>query len=275
MFKKSKYKNLINYVVLTLIGILVFLPLYWLFITAITPEAEITRMPPRIFPQHLTLENFKRVFYAAPISRWFLNSLLITFIVTLYTLFSASMAAYAFARKSFPGNKFLFALVLGSVMIPSQIVMVPLYLMVRQMNLVDSYWAVILPALPQPFAIFMLKQFIQELPVDIEEAARLDGCSDFMIYWRIILPLIKPVLAALAIFVFITEWNSFIWPLVVLNSPDKFTLSVGLATLQEQQVRDYGLLMAGATISAVPIVFIFFSFQRFLMRGLGMGSLRA
>ncbi len=269
-----KYRNIIYYIILVSVGIFVFLPLYWLFITSITPENSITKMPPDFIPKAVTLENFRRVFYLAPLARWFVNSLIISIFVTAFTLLSASMAAYAFAKKTFPGNKTIFAIIIASMMVPGQVVMIPLYLMVRDLHLVNSYWAVILPALPQPFAIFMLRQFIQDLPVDIEEAARIDGCSEFGIYWRIILPLIKPALAALGIFIFITEWNSFIWPLVVLNSPEKFTLSVGLATLQEQQVRDFGLLMAGATISAIPIIAIFFSFQRFLIRGLSLGSLR-
>ncbi|MDI6642328.1 MAG: carbohydrate ABC transporter permease [Elusimicrobiota bacterium] len=268
-----KTKNITNIIVLTIAAVFVLLPLYWLFVTAFTPEDEITRMPPRIIPARLTLQNFNRLLFQIsadrPLLRWFFNSLYIAVIITVICLFISSLAAYAFARKNFIGGTLLFSLFIGTMMIPGEITMVPLYLLMKELKLIDSHLAIILPALPAPFAIFMLKQFIQELPVDMEEAAKLDGCNDFQIYFRIVLPLMKPALTALGIFIFITQWNMFIWPLIVLNTTSKFTLQVGLATLQEQHVREFGLLMAGAAIASIPIIIVFFSFQRFLIRGLG------
>jgi multiple sugar transport system permease protein len=260
-------------IVLLLCGaIVVLLPTYWMFVTAFTPEEDIIRMPPRMIPKRPTFENFERIFvFTDPkksLPRWFLNSTIVAVSVTISSLFVSALAAYAFARKKFYGREILFYLFIATMMIPGEILTIPMFLLVKKLNLLDTLWAIILPAIPAPFGIFMLRQFMQDIPYDIEEAARIDGCSDLTIFFRIILPLTIPALTALGIFTFITQWNMFLWPLIVLSSPEKYTLQVGLATLQEQHVRDYGMLMAGASIASIPIIIIFFAFQRYFVRGL-------
>lgn len=266
-------KNKPVVVILLLLGaVLVLLPTYWMFLTAFTPEEEIIKMPPSLIPKKVTLENFKRIFVLSDprrsIVKWFLNSTIVAVSVTITSLFVSSLAAYAFARKRFKGREFLFYLFVSTMMIPGEVLTIPMYLLVRKLNLLDTLWAVILPAIPAPFGIFMLRQFMQDIPYDIEEAARIDGCSELTIFFKIILPLTIPALTALGIFMFITQWNMFLWPLIVLSDPSKYTLQVGLASLQEQHVREFGMLMAGASTAAVPIIILFFAFQKYLVRGL-------
>lgn len=266
-------KNNIAFIILLLCGaFVVLLPTYWMFLTAFTPEEEIIRMPPSLLPKKLTLENIKRIFVVTDprksVPNWFLNSLIVAATVTLVSLFVSALAAYSLARKKFKGREVLFYLFVSTMMIPGEILTIPLFLLVKKFGLLNTLWAVILPAIPAPFGIFMLRQFMQDIPYDIEEAARIDGCSELTIFFRIILPLTIPALTALGIFMFITQWNMFLWPLIVLSDPVKYTLQVGLATLQEQHVRDYGMLMAGATVASVPIIIIFLAFQKYLVRGL-------
>ncbi|MCX7716014.1 MAG: carbohydrate ABC transporter permease [Endomicrobia bacterium] len=266
-------KNNFVFIVLLLCGAcLVLLPTYWMFLTAFTPEEEIIKMPPSLLPKKITLENFRRIFILADpkrsVGRWFINSTIVAVSVTVTSLFVSSLAAYSFARKKFKGRELLFYLFVATMMIPGEILTIPMFLLVKKLNLLDTLWAVILPAIPAPFGIFMLRQFMQDIPYDIEEAARIDGCSELTIFFRIILPLTIPALTALGIFMFITQWNMFLWPLIVLSDATKYTLQVGLASLQEQHVRDFGLLMAGASIASIPIIILFFTFQRYLVRGL-------
>jgi len=267
-----KQNRLIVIILLLCGAIVALLPTYWMFVTAFTPEEDIIRMPPRMIPQRPTFENFRKIFLLTDpkksLSKWFLNSAIVSVTVTLTSLFVSALAAYSFARKKFYGKEILFYLFISTMMIPGEILTIPMFLLVKKLNLLDTLWAIILPAIPAPFGIFMLRQFMQDIPYDIEEAARIDGCSDLTIFFRIILPLTIPALTALGIFTFITQWNMFLWPLIVLSSPEKYTLQVGLATLQEQHVRDYGLLMAGASVASIPIIILFFVFQRYFVRGL-------
>lgn len=233
----------------------------------------VTRVPQWI-PRVFTVENYRTALYKAPILRWFLNSALVATASTLLVLLADAMAAYAFARVRFKGSNILFAIVLSTMMVPSQVTIVPLYLFFNQLSLLDTYLAVILPRAASALGVFMLRQFFKGIPVELEEAARIDGCSRYQIFWRIILPLARPALAALGIFTFVWSWNDFMWPLITLSSKEMYTLPIGIATLVGYYARDYGMLMAGAFIASAPVLAVFLLFQREFIRGIALTGIK-
>lgn len=266
-------------VLLTVGAALSLFPVFWMFYTSFNPAEKLGAMlmgsdRPDLLHADLTLLNYARIFANAPIARWMLNSFVICSVITLGQLLFDSMAGYAFARKRFPGSRTLLWLVIGTMMVPVHILIVPLYIMMVKLGLVDTLWAAILPGLAGPFGIFFMRQYMLTIPTALEEAARIDGCSELQIFFRIILPVSAPALGVLAIFLFISNWNSFLWPLLVLNSSESFTLTVGLATLQDKHALDYGLLMAGAVVASLPMFGVFLVFQRMFIRGMRMGALK-
>jgi len=278
IFKRTplseKIGGSVAYVILTFWAILSFIPLTWLFITAFTPQDFIVRMPPKINISLLSLGNFINLFERGQIFRWFFNSFYIACLVTSFNLFFSSLAGYTLAKKVFPGRNAIFWMIISTMMIPGQVTLVPVFIMMTNFKLLDTHAALILPQIVSVFSIFLMKQYIQTLPSELEDAARIDGCSEFSVFWRIILPLCRPVLAVLGIFVFVANWNNFLWPLIMLNTPGKFTIQVGLATLQEQFATDYGILMAGAAFAAVPMIIVFLSFQKHFIKGLTIGGVK-
>lgn len=281
-----------TYVLLIALAVVSLFPLYWLFNTAFTPASSTAKLPPDLIPANPTLENLVEIFKASgqgklsipftdiviPMSRlplWFINTAFIAILSTAVHVLFDSMAAYAFAKRKFPGSNLLFWMVLAALMIPGQVTLVPLYLMITQMKLVNTFAGVILPGLADVIGIFLLKQYIQTLPSELEEAARIDGASEWQIYTHIILPLTAPGLAVTAIFAFQRYWNAFLWPLVVLQSPDLFTLQVGLSYIHTSEFgTNYGLLMSGAALAALPMIAFFFAFQRYFMQGLRIGAIK-
>ncbi len=262
------------YFMLIFWALLSFIPLTWLFITAFTPQDFIVRMPPKINIALLSLQNFIKLFERGQVFIWFFNSLYIACFVTVFNLFFSSLAGYTLAKKIFPGRKTIFWMIISTMMIPGQVTLVPIFIMMTKMRLLDTHAALILPQVVSVFSIFLMKQYIQTLPSELEDAARIDGCSEFSVFWRIILPLCRPVLAVLGIFIFVGNWNNFLWPLIMLNTPGKFTIQVGLSTLQEQFTTDYGILMAGAAFAAVPMIIVFLSFQKHFIKGLTIGGVK-
>ncbi|GAB4334234.1 MAG: carbohydrate ABC transporter permease [Candidatus Abyssubacteria bacterium] len=248
-------------------------PMFWMVYTSFWPP-ENFQFFQAVISRHLTTANYANLFQNAPIVRWMFNSFVICAVITLGQLLFDSMAGYAFARKRFPGQTPLFWLMIGTMMIPVHILIVPLYIMTVRLHLVDTLWAAILPSLAGPFGIFFLRQYMVTIPTALEEAARIDGCSEFQIFKRIILPVSAPALGVLAIFLFISNWNSFLWPLLVLNSAESYTLTVGLSTLQDKHALDYGLLMAGAAVASLPMFGVFILFQRMFVRGVRIGALK-
>lgn len=262
-------------ILLLLLGAFVSLfPVLWMLYSSFRPTEELSLMPPAFFPNRVTLQNYGQLFSNVPIFRWAANSLLICAAITLGQLLFDSMAGYAFARKQFRGRQLLFWLVIGTMMVPVHILIVPLYIMMVELRLVDTLWAAVLPGLAGAFGIFFMKQFISTIPSALEEAARMDGCSEVQLFFRIILPICSPALGVLAIFLFVSNWNSFLWPLLVLNSAKTYTLTVGLATLQDKQTLDYGLLMAGAVVASLPMFVMFMFFQRMFVRGIRIGAIK-
>lgn len=280
------------YLLLTLIAVVSLFPLYWLFVTSITPASATLKLPPQMIPTQPTLQNFAEIlrisgkgklalpFLADPIVMprlvlWFVNTGFYALVSTAIHVLFDSMAAYAFAKRKFPGSNLFFWMILAALMIPGQVTLVPLYLMVVRMGLNNSFLGLVLPGLADVIGIFLLKQFIQTIPRELEEAARIDGASEIGIYAKVILPLSVPALAVTAIFAFQRYWNAFLWPLVITQSPDMFTLQVGLSYIQNSEFgTNYGLLMSGAALAAIPMVVFFFAFQKYFVQGLRIGAVK-
>ncbi len=250
-------------------------PLYWLFVTAVTPTTFAVKTPPDLFPAHASLENIHRLLAEAPqYWIWGFNSLVVSLSVTAFHVVFDSMAGYAFAKKRFPGRNALFWLILSTLMVPAYVTIIPMYLVTRNLHLLNTLWAVILPGTADVFGIFLMRQYIQTLPSELEDAARVDGCSELGVFMRIVLPLSKPAIGALAIFTFVRHWNDFFWPLLVLISTNKYTLTVGVAGLQGEFNTDYGVIFAGAALAALPMIIFFLAFQRYFLEGVRMGALK-
>jgi multiple sugar transport system permease protein len=262
------------YAVLTAWAACALLPLYWMVSTSLKSASVVMKMPPEWFPAAPTLENYRLLFRRAAMARWFLNSALVAAVHTMANLLTASMAGYAFAKKQFPGDRAIFWMLLATIMIPGMVLLAPLFLLIARMGLIDTYAGLMLPGLVTIFGIFLMKQFIQTLPNELIDAARVDGASEWGIYWHVVLPLSRPGLAVLGIFSFMGAWNDFLWPLLVTQSKSMRTLPVGLATLQQESVTDYGLLMAGACVAALPMIAIFLLLQRHFLKGLTLGAVK-
>jgi multiple sugar transport system permease protein len=291
--KRSAAMVLPTYIFLISWGLLSFVPVIWMFITAFLPKEALQKMPPDINLALMTFDNFKQLL-AFPgkefslskvtwygqdtgvIIWWFLNSFFLASVNTCFNLFFDSLAGYAFAKRDFPGRNFLFWTLICTMMVPGQVVLVPLFLMMINLGLYDSFLAIILPSIAGVFGIFLMKQYIQSMPTGLEEAARIDGCSEFGIFIKIILPLCKPVLAVLGIFVFVGNWNNFLWPMIVLKSQNHYTLQVGLSILQQLQEHEvhYGIQMAGAVVAAAPILCVFLFLQKYFIKGLTIGGVK-
>ena len=231
------------------------------------PRGEIEQVSPN-------WKNYAETWHLVPFGRYFLNSILVSVCMTIGQLITCSLGGYAFSRLEFPGRDTIFVLYLATLMIPTPVLTVPIYLLLREYSLLNTYQGVILPGLFSAYGTFLLRQFFLTIPKDLEDAARIDGAGRFRVYLRIILPLSGPALAALATFVFIGSWNDFFWPSIVLTDPDKLTLPVGLAHLNDIYLFDYGRLMAGSMISLAPAILMYMLFQRFITRGVVMSGLK-
>lgn len=259
-----------------LVSVLFVAPMVLIVITAFKADSEIVRFQ-GILPIEWTLENFRSILGTPeeiPIFRWLLNSLLISTAVTLLVLTVSSMAAYALARLNLPGGRLLFFFIIATLMVPPQILLVPVYLILNALGWLDTPLALIVPAGAGAFGVFLLHQFFKGIPKDLEEAAAIDGCSKLGIYWHVILPLSKPALATLAVFTFITSWNDFMGPLIFLDSLERYTLPVGIALFQRSYYDEYGLTLAASIICTVPVIITFLFFHKFIIRGIAMSGLK-
>jgi len=255
-------------------ALLMVLPLVWMVVTSLETTKETQHYPPVLVPQHVQAGNYSWVLQQAPFGRWFLNTLVVTTVVVLGNLLLCSLAAYAFARIRFFGRGPVFILILVTLMIPFQVVMIPTFLIVKHLGLIDSLWALVIPNLVGPFGIFLLRQFFRSLPVELEEAARIDGASRLGILFKIVLPLSGPVLATLAVVQFMWTWNDFLWPLIVINSEKHMTLQLGLLTFQGAHQTNVAALMAANVMSMVPVLLLFFLAQRYFIRGIATTGLK-
>jgi len=262
-----------GYLLLFLFAVAALLPLYWLLTGSVRPAATLLEAPPLV-PQAFSLEHFQRLFELSPAGRWLFNSIVLAVITTLSNVLLCSMAGYGFAKLRFLGHRSLFWLCLCTMMVPVQVTVIPLFLMVRTAGLMNSYIGLALPTLATAFGIFLMKQFIQTIPTSLTEAARIDGCHEFMIFWRIVFPLSIPAVTTLSILSFTSSWNGFLWPLLVTVDNDMWTMPVGLASIEDNFFTDYGLTMAGAAVAAIPMIMLFLGLQRFFLKGLTIGAVK-
>ena len=263
----------IIYIMLSILALMWIIPLLWAVDTALKPESETTLIPPSWFSSHFTLQAFATVLSAGDLPRWYFNSIVTTVLVTLLVVVLASMAAFAFSRIAFRGRQVAFWIILAGIMVPSPILIIPLFTEMQSAGLIDSYWAIILPQLASPIAVFIFKQFFDGLPQELEDVALLDGASRWRIYWQIWMPLSRPAIAAVAVFIFVAAWNNFVWPFIAITSTWNMTLPVGLATVQSAYGVHYAQIMATAVLGGLPTLIAFLFFQRQIVQGFASSGL--
>ena len=255
-------------------AVVMIFPIYWMFATAVRPHAEIFEAVARLVPSNFSWSNFDAVLTRYPVLTWVNNSVIIAVIAVVLTVFINLLCGYTFAKFRFPGRNMLFFAILGALMVPIQVILVPEFLIVSWLGLLNTHLGVILPRAAEAFGIFMVRQFMLSIPDELIEAARLDGAGEFTIFFRIVLPLSKPIIAVLVIFTFMWRWNDFAWPLVVLTDRDMFTVPLGLNLLRGEINPDWGNVMALALLSLMPMLVIFLAFQRYLVQGIASTGLK-
>lgn len=270
----GKLELIIKIVLLVILAIITLLPMLWMVVSSLQPQALSIEFPPNLNPLKFELRNYITLLNRSHIFRWTLNSVIFASLSTGLTIFVASLAGYAFAKLKFPGSKYLFWLYIITLMLPFQVALIPLYIIMTRLGLTDTYLGLILPAIASPLAVFLMKQVMQTIPTALLESARLDGCNEFDVWRYIILPLSKPGIAFLGIITFVRQWNNFLWPLVVTESIRMRPLQVGLTLIQEELPLSYGLHMAGSTYAAIPMIIVFFIFQRHFLRGITVGAMK-
>jgi raffinose/stachyose/melibiose transport system permease protein len=264
-----------KYAVLITVAVLCLIPFVWVWSSALKPPAEIIKAPLAL-PQHPTLDNIVEAWVQGRLGKYFLNSVIVAVPIVFFTIALSSLAAYAFARATFPGRNVLFYIFLIGLILPFQSIMIPLYYLLRDLQLLGTYWAMIIPstALGLPFGIFIMRAFFQGLPNELSDAARVDGCNEFDVFWRVILPLAKPGMITLGIFSFLGAWNSFLLPLIYMQREELRPLVIGLMFFQSRYTTSYALTMAGATIVSLPVIIVYIIFQRQFIQGLTAGALK-
>lgn len=281
-------KKTVYYAVCALIAIVMFLPFYWSVLTSIKPDEQIFAMPIKWLPSDITFEHYKKAFTTVPFGLYFWNSFVLAAAGVLFNLFLGSLAGYAFAKLKFKLSQPLFRILLAAMMIPGIVTMIPSVYVLQHLpffggndllgagghGLMNSFWGIILPGASGTFAVFFMRQFFLTLPTDMLEMARIEGCGEFKIFWRIYLPLTKPALATLGIFTFQAGWNSFLWPMIVLNDPTKATVQMGLQAFSYNFQTDFGPMMAGALVAILPILILFLLLQRYFVQGIAFSGIK-
>ena len=263
------------YVLLTLGLCITVVPFVWMLLGSLKTQSELTQVPPTWLPADPTFDNYSRMWNRLAFPRFFLNSAVIASAITVANLVFTSMVGYALAKLRFAGRDQLFLLVMGTLLVPTSVTMVPLFVLIAKLGLLDTYWAVILPSAAAPVGVFLMRQFMLSIPDDLIEAGRVDGASEWFIFWRIVMPLSVPALAANAIITFLPAWNALLWPLIVLQSQDKYTLPVALAIFAKGQFQaDYGLLMAGSVVLVLPVIGLFLLLQKRFTQSVAMTGIK-
>jgi len=258
-----------------ILGALIALfPLFWMVSASFMQTGMANQYPPHLVPRHPTFAHYREIFTRLSMGRFVLNSAIISLVVTGLSLFINSAAGYAFAKLRFRGRDKLFRGLMLGLVVPVQVAMLPLFLLFKEMRLINTYWGVIIPSLASIFGIFLIRQYTLDIPDDLLDAARIDGASEFRIYRSVVLPVIVPILATLAIWTFLTTWNDFMWPLIVLSDQSKMTLPVALANLAGEHVQDTELMMAGSVVTVLPVLLVFLFLQRYYVQGIMAGSVK-
>lgn len=288
--RKTTPYTVFCFIVLIILAILFTFPLYWIITGAFKTSADINAPSPVWFPTNWVMDNFKKLFSKQSVPlwqlgkwtgptvpaavKWLLNTVFMAVAAMGLTCITAAMAGYALAKKRFKGRILLFTLIVASMALPKQVILIPLLREMAALNLYDTMWAVIFPTVGWPFGVFLMKQFSEGVPNEMLEASRIDGASEAKTFLQIVVPMIKPGIGALAIFTFISSWNDYFMQLIMLNSTDKLTISLGIAKLQAENSTDFGSIMAGASLASIPILIVFLMFQKYFTRGIAMGAVK-
>lgn len=274
MKKKMTPFTFVSTVILTLLTVIFVFPFYWIMTGAFKDQASAIAIPPQWWPKSPTMANFTQLLVQNPAWRWLFNSIFICLVTMFAVCLTSALAGYVLAKKRFYGQRVLFSIFICAMALPKQVILVPLVNMISMMKIHDTLAAVILPLIGWPFGVFLMKQFSENIPTELLESARIDGCNELRTFSSIAFPIVKPGFAALAIFTFINTWNDYFMQLVMLSSRKNLTISLGVATLQAELSTNYGLIMAGAFLAAVPIVAVFIAFQKYFAQGITMGAVK-
>jgi multiple sugar transport system permease protein len=271
---KRRTAKIIIYAFLTLVALSMAIPYVWMIVTSVKPIEEIQTYPPSFYVRHPTFAPYRELFSILPMWRYLFNSLVVASLVTLCNVFFCSLAGYAFAKHKFFGRDKIFLLLLSAIMIPYQINLIPGFIIVKNLGWLNSFYSLIIPNMAMVFGVFLCRQYIISIPNDLLDVAKIDGCSEFTIYRIIIFPLIKPALATLAIFTFLSQWNSFVWPLIVIHTSTMRTVPLALSVLNSQFGTNFSMVMAGATVVTLPVLIIFLCLQKYIIQGITMMGLK-
>lgn len=274
MQRKSPWLDSIVLVFLIVTAVAMMVPYLWMVVSSFKSNMDIMSGQGSFFPNHPTLEGYFTVFEDAPFLKWMWNSAISAVIITIITLFTSALAGYVFAKHQFKGKRILFILILATMMIPFQVIMIPTYLITARLGLIDHLAAIILPNLVSSYGVFLAKQFIEDIPQDLLDAARIDGAGELRLMIRIIAPLILPMLSALGIFTFMNAWNNYLWPLIVLNDTDHMTVPLALVYFNGTHVINYNVVMSAAVLITLPVMVVFLIFQKQFIKGLTMTGMK-
>lgn len=267
-------ESLLLHTALALGAVITLYPLLWMGTASFMSSGEATTFPPHVIPHRPTLDQYRELFVRLNLGRAFFSSTVIALTVTILSVLLASMSGYAFAKLRFRGRDRLFGVMLSALVIPPQVGMLPLFLMMKKLHLVNTYWGAIIPSLVTVFGIFLIRQSMLSIPQELLEAARIDGASELRIFWSVVLPLARPILATLATFMFMTMWNDFMWPLIILSDQSHYTLPVAVANLVGEHQLDVELMMAGSVVTVLPVLLLFVFLQRYYIAGIMAGSVK-
>ncbi len=276
MKNKHNYYNIFKYILLTIVTVLCVFPFYWMIITALKEPNSVLEFPPKLLPRSYNFSNFKKVFEMMPTMKSaYVNSIAIAVCATLGTLFTSALAAYAFAKMKFRGKNLLFGLLLGTLMIPSQVTLIPLYIVFAKLKWIDTFLPLIVPqVLTNAYGVFMIRQFMLRLPREYIEAAELDGCGYFKTFLTIMIPLCKPILMTLGLFTFIGSWNNYLQPLIFLNTESKFTIPLIVAAFRGVYTVQWELMMAAATVAIAPVIILFLISQKYFVESISLTGIK-
>lgn len=274
MKNKLTTSSVISMIILVILTVIFIFPFYWVITGSFKEQMVTVKIPPEWWPMNPSFNNYSTLFVRNPALQWFFNTVFISTISMILVCIVSAMAGYVLAKKRFYGATVLFSMFVVAMALPKQVVLVPLVQQASQLGLHDSLWAVILPTIGWPFGIFLMKQFSQSIPKELLEAAKIDGCNEFQIFTKIVITMVMPGIGALAIFTFINTWNDYFLQLIMLSSRKNLTLQLGIATMQAELSTNYGVLMAGATFSAIPIILVFVLFQKSFTQGITIGAVK-
>jgi multiple sugar transport system permease protein len=272
--RRERLTRIALYALLIIGAIMSLTPMLWMLSASLMPTGEASTFPPHVLPSSPTLAHYKDMFTRLSLGRYLLNSAFISLVVTFASLAVNSMAGYAFAKLRFRGRDRLFRFLSAGLVLPVQVAMLPLFLLLKNLGMINTYWGVIIPGLASIFGIFLVRQYALSIPDEMLDAARVDGASEGRIFWSIVVPGILPILATLSIWTFLNTWNDFMWPLIVLSDESHYTLPVALANLSGEHVQDTELMMAGSVITVIPVMLVFLFLQRYYIRGVMAGSVK-